>query len=119
MARRSRRSPATRSRPGRRTAAATSCTDERPPLDVVAEPWSAHESDRPYLKPAEDRPNFRPARRFNPWIAVAAIAAVAWIGAFSFRWVFQPAIEPAPQATPLAQEPSSDRPVPTTPAGRF
>ena len=76
----------------------------------MAEPWSAHESDRPYI---------RPARRFNPWIAVAAIAAVAWIGAFSFRWVFQPVIEPAPHATPLAQEPSSDRPVPTTPAGRL
>ncbi len=76
----------------------------------MAEPWSAHESDRPYV---------RPPRRFNPWIAVAAIAAVAWIGAFSFRWVFQPVIEPAPNTTPLVQEPSSDRPVPTTPAGRL
>lgn len=76
----------------------------------MAEPWSAHESDRPYI---------RPARSFNPWIAVASIAAVAWIGAFSFRWVFQPVIEPAPHATPLAKESSSDRPVPTTPAGRL
>src|SRR3954469_4343100 len=108
MARRSRRSPATANRRGRRIAAAISCTDER--LSLVAEPWSAQESDRPYI---------RPARSFNPWIAVAAIAAVAWIGAVSFRWVFQPVIEPAPNTTPLVQEASSDRPVPTIPAGRL
>jgi DUF3014 family protein len=76
----------------------------------VAEPWSAQESDRPYI---------RPARRFNPWIAVVAIAAIAWIGALAFRWAFQPSFEPAPHATPLAAEPSSDRPTPTTPAGRL
>jgi len=76
----------------------------------VAEPWSAQESDRPYI---------RPARAFNPWIAVVVIAAVAWIGALSFRWVYQPTIEPAPRTTPLGAESSSDRSVTTTPAGRL
>lgn len=82
----------------------------------MAEPWSAQDSDRPYIRPER---RFSPARRFNPWIAVALIAAIAWIGALSFRWVFQTAFEPAPHATPLAEEPLSDRPVTTTPAGRL
>ncbi len=73
------------------------------------EQFSVQESDRPYI---------RPARRFNPWIAVAVIAAFAWLGAVTFRWAFQPKIEPTPPATPLASELGSDRPAPTTPAGR-
>ena len=72
----------------------------------MAEPWSAQEDDRPLLRPAP--------RSLNPWIAVAVIAAVAWAAAVYFHWVF----EPSPRATPLAPELGSDRPAPTTPAGR-
>ena len=75
----------------------------------MAEPWSAQESDRPFIRPV--------TRTFNPWIAVL-IAAIAWIGALCFHSLFQLAIEPTPRATPLAPELGSDRPAPTTPAGR-
>ena len=76
----------------------------------MAEPWSAREEDRPFIRP--------PTRTFNPWIAVA-IAAIAWIGAIYLHSVFQFAFEPAPRATPLAPEPLGDRTVPTTPSGRL
>ena len=64
------------------------------------EPWSAHEDDRPYI---------RPARSFNPWLAVAAIGVVAWLGAFYFRYSLEPV---AP--TPVAQssEPAAPPPSP-------
>lgn len=75
----------------------------------MVEPWSVEQSDRPYI---------RPARSLNPWIAVAVIAAVAWIGAIYFNSAFQLVFEPTPRATPLAPELGSDRPAPTTPAGR-
>ena len=68
--------------------------------------------------PESDRPYIRPTRSFNPWIVVVAIAAIAWIGAVYFRSLIGPQIEPTPKATPLAQELGSDRPAPTTPAGR-
>ena len=51
------------------------------------ENWSVRDDDRPYI---------RPARSFNPWLAVAAIGAIAWALAFYFRtWV-----EPSPSAPP-------------------
>jgi hypothetical protein len=53
------------------------------------ENWSVPEDDRPYI---------RPARSFNPWLAVAAIGALAWALAFYFRtW-----LEPTPPAPPPA-----------------
>jgi len=79
----------------------------------VVEPWSAQESDRPFIRPV--------TRTFNPWIAVL-IAALAWIGALCFHSLFDSfsltSFEPTPRATPLAPELGSDRPAPTTPAGR-
>ena len=45
------------------------------------ENWSAQEDDRPYI---------RPARSLNPWLAVAAIGLVAWLGAFYFRYWIAP-----------------------------
>jgi len=75
----------------------------------VAEPWSAEEGDRPYVHSV--------TRTFNPWIAVL-IAAIAWIGAIGFHSLFELAFEPSPRATPLAPDLGSDRPAPTTPAGR-
>lgn len=79
----------------------------------MAEPWSAQESDRPYVRPV--------TRTFNPWIAVV-IAAIAWIAAIGFHSLFDlvslSSFEPTPRATPLAPELGSDRPAPTTPAGR-
>jgi Protein of unknown function (DUF3014) len=75
----------------------------------VAEPWSAQESDRPFVHQA--------ARTFNPWIAVV-IAAIAWIAALCFHSLFELAFEPTPRTTPLVPELGSDRPAPTTPAGR-
>ena len=75
----------------------------------MAEPWSAQESDRPYIRPV--------ARTFNPWVVVI-IVAIAWIGALAFHSLYELAFEPTPRATPLAPEIGSDRPAPTTPAGR-
>ena len=75
----------------------------------MAAPWSAQESDRRFIRPV--------TRTFNPWIAVV-IAAIAWIGAIGFHSLFELAFEPAPRATPLAPDVGSDRPAPTTPAGR-
>ncbi|HTM62589.1 MAG TPA: DUF3014 domain-containing protein [Burkholderiales bacterium] len=79
----------------------------------MAEPWSAQESDRPYVRPV--------TRTFNPWIAVV-IAAIAWIAAIGFHSLSDlfslSSFEPTPRATPLAPELGSDRPAPTTPAGR-
>jgi hypothetical protein len=69
----------------------------------VPEPWSAQEDDRPYI---------RPARSFNPWVAVAAIVVVAWLGAFYFRYWLEPESRPAP---PAAVERLGDRPAPTPP----
>ena len=64
------------------------------------ENWSAQEDDRPYI---------RPARSFNPWFAVAAIAVIAWLGAFYFRYWLEPALAPAAKS---AAEPLGDRPAP-------
>jgi hypothetical protein len=75
----------------------------------VTEPWSAQDDDRPLIRPV--------IRTFNPWIAVV-IAAIAWVGAIGFHSLFELAIEPSPRATPLAPDLGSDRPAPTTPAGR-
>src|SRR5260221_1250464 len=55
------------------------------------DPWSAHEDDRPYI---------RPVRSFNPWLAVAAIGIAAWLGAFYFRYSLEQPTAPA--APPLA-----------------
>ena len=66
----------------------------------MPEPWSAQEDDRPYI---------RPVRSFNPWIAVAAIGLVAWLGAFYFRYWLEPA---APPAAPAAIEKTGDAPAP-------
>lgn len=56
------------------------------------EKWSVHEEDRPYI---------RSSRPFNPWIAVAAIGTIAWIAAFSYRYLLdQP--HPAPPAETVA-----------------
>ncbi|HEY3074521.1 MAG TPA: DUF3014 domain-containing protein [Burkholderiales bacterium] len=65
------------------------------------ENWSAQEDDRPYI---------RPARSFNPWFAVAAIAVVAWLGAFYFRYWLEPAS--APSAKSSAAEPPGERSAP-------
>ncbi|HYR36318.1 MAG TPA: DUF3014 domain-containing protein [Burkholderiales bacterium] len=69
-----------------------------------------HEDDRPYI---------RPVRRFNPWLAVAAIGVVAWLGAFSFRHWLEPASLPQPPlqvgerpaAPPPADEPAIRHPL--------
>ena len=62
------------------------------------ENWSVREDDRPYI---------RPARRFNPWLAVAAIGAVAWALALSFRTWFAPPPPPAPPtASPTVEAPA-------------
>lgn len=73
------------------------------------EPWSVQEDDRPYI---------RPGRRFNPWLAVAAIGVVAWLGAFSFRHWLEPASLPQPPlqvgerpAPPPAAEPAIRHPL--------
>jgi len=56
--------------------------------------WSAREDDRPYI---------RPARSFNPWLAVAAIGALAWALAIYFRtWSEPPPPAPPPAAAPEA-----------------
>jgi hypothetical protein len=68
------------------------------------EPWSAREDDRPYI---------RPARSFNPWLAVALIGLVAWLAAFYFRYSLEPA---SPSAAPLPVEKLGDRPAPAPPA---
>ena len=70
------------------------------------EPWSAREDERPYI---------RPVRSLNPWIAVAAIGAVAWIAALYLHSAFEPPASAAPPGT----ERASDRPAVTTPAGRL
>ncbi|MBV9362468.1 MAG: DUF3014 domain-containing protein [Betaproteobacteria bacterium] len=46
------------------------------------------------------------------------IAAIAWIAALGFHSFSELLFEPTPRATPLAPEIGSDRPAPTTPAGR-
>src|SRR5258706_14211053 len=69
------------------------------------DPWSAHEDDRPYI---------RPVRSFNPWLAVAAIGIAAWLGAFYFRYSLEQPTAPAPSAAPPLAVPA-----PTAePAGR-
>src|SRR5260221_3309038 len=55
------------------------------------DPWSAHEDDRPYI---------RPVGSFNPWLAVAAIGIAAWLGAFYFRYSLEQPTAPAPSAAP-------------------
>ena len=61
------------------------------------EDWSVREDDRPYV---------RPARSFNPWLAVAAIGALAWALAFYFRTWTEPA-PPAPPPAAQAQAPAA------------
>lgn len=58
------------------------------------ENWSVPEDDRPYI---------RPARSFNPWLVVAAIGIIAWLGAFYFRYWLEPATKSAEPPAPLAQ----------------
>ena len=66
------------------------------------ENWSVREDDRPYI---------RPARRFNPWFAVAAIGALAWALAFYFRtWL--DAGPPAPPPAAPAVEAQAPTPTP-------
>ena len=61
------------------------------------ENWSVQDDDRPYM---------RPARSFNPWLAVAAIGAIAWALAISFRTWFAPVPPPAaPAAAPTLEAP--------------
>src|SRR5258708_34542068 len=55
------------------------------------DPWSAHEDDRPYI---------RPVRSFNPWLGCAAVGIAAWLGAFSFRYSLEQPTAPAPSAAP-------------------
>jgi len=66
------------------------------------ENWSAQEDDRPYI---------RPARSLNPWLAVAAIGLVAWLGAFYFRYWIAPDTKPAPQPAAVAELPTPLPPV--------
>jgi len=68
----------------------------------------------------DDRPYIRPVRRFNPWLAVAAIGVAAWLGAFSFRHWLEPAptLQPPPQlgerpVPPPAAEPAIRHPLDT------
>jgi Protein of unknown function (DUF3014) len=78
--------------------------------ELEVENWSVQEDDRPYM---------RPARSFNPWLAVAAIGAIAWALAISFRTWFAPAPPPAPPAAasaleapaPAAEEPAIRHPL--------
>src|SRR5438067_2893416 len=90
--------------PAQRHRLPLSGTSARPALPNRAEGqvenWSAQEDDRPYI---------RPARSFNPWFAVAAIAVIAWLGAFYFRYWLEPALAPAAKS---AAEPLGDRPAP-------
>jgi DUF3014 family protein len=72
------------------------------------ENWSVPEGDRPYI---------RPARSFNPWLVVAAIGIVAWLGAFYFRYWLEPASKSAEPAAPLAQ-PAAPAPAPGLIGGR-
>jgi hypothetical protein len=70
-----------------------------PPLpngaEVQVEKWSVSEDERPYI---------RPARSFNPWLAVAAIGVLAWLGAFYFRYWLEPAAPPpAPAPAQLGE----------------
>lgn len=70
------------------------------------EKWSVHEEDRPYV---------RPSRPFNPWIAVAAIGTIAWIAAFSYRYLIdQPRGAPPAEmlAAPKAEAPDAAAPAP-------
>ena len=61
------------------------------------ENWSVPEGDRPYT---------RPARRFNPWLAVAAIGALAWALAFYFR-TWTELAPPAPPPAPAVEAPAA------------
>ncbi|HZS67425.1 MAG TPA: DUF3014 domain-containing protein [Burkholderiales bacterium] len=70
------------------------------------ENWSVPEDDRPYI---------RPARSFNPWLAVAAIGALAWALAFYFRTWTEPAPPAPPPSAPALEAPA---PPPAEPAIR-
>ena len=61
------------------------------------ENWSVPEGDRPYI---------RPARSFNPWLAVAAIGALAWALAIYFRTWSEPP-PPAPPPAAVVEVPAS------------
>ena len=61
------------------------------------ENWSVPEGDRPYI---------RPARSFNPWLAVAVIGAIAWALAFYFRAWLEP-MASAPPPAPVAEAPAA------------
>jgi hypothetical protein len=73
-------------------------------MEGSVEKWSVHEDDRPYL---------RPARPFNPWVAVALIGIVAWIAALAYRHLLD---QPAPAPLPPAAAPQLEAPVATAPA---
>jgi hypothetical protein len=77
------------------------------------EKWTVHEDDRPYL---------RPARPFNPWLAVAAIGIIAWIAALAYRHLLEqpaaptlsaPQLEAPAAATARAPEPAVRHPIET------
>ena len=70
------------------------------------ENWSVPQDDRPYI---------RPARSFNPWLAVAAIGALAWALAFYFRTWTEPAPPAPPPSAPALEAPA---PPPAEPAIR-
>jgi len=62
------------------------------------ENWSVRDDDRPYI---------RPARSFNPWLAVAAIGALAWALAIYFRAWLEPSPPAPPPAAPALEAPAS------------
>jgi hypothetical protein len=77
------------------------------------EKWPVHEDDRPYL---------RPARPFNPWLAVAAIGIIAWIAALGYRHLLEqpaaptlgaPQLEAPAAATAREPEPAVRHPIET------
>ena len=67
------------------------------------ENWSVRDDDRPYV---------RPVRSFNPWLAVAAIGAAAWLGAFYFRYWLEPARPPVPQVSAPVEPAAAPVPAP-------
>ncbi len=64
------------------------------------EDWSVRDDDRPYI---------RPARSFNPWLAVAAIGALAWALAIYFRTWLEPSPTAPPPAAPALEAPAAAR----------
>jgi DUF3014 family protein len=62
------------------------------------ENWSVRDDDRPYI---------RPARSLNPWLAVAAIGALAWALAIYFRTWLEPVPSAPPPAAPALEAPAA------------